>query len=584
VLPRLATVDVLRLMRRPVDSRIDFDLARTIATREGLKAVLDGDIVSHGGRYLVSTRLISADGQELATFNESAESDNDLIPAVGRLGKQIRAKAGESLKQVRESGALDRVTTGSLEALRRYAAANLAFDQAGDYQRAIALFREAVNIDSTFAMAWRRLGLYYSNQGRLEEARDAIAHAYRFVDRLGESERQLTTAAYYSAGPEPNDQRALDAYEALIARDSLNAPALNNAGIYLTRKGELEKALRYTRRASVVPGRAIQAFGNSLGYATALGRWEVADSIVSDYVRAYPTNPVALFAPATLAYARGQLDSAAALSADAQQHFPSSIPYMQLVRDFDGDLALTRGRIRQGQALHAEARAIQSHANRLASQVTSLVDSVSLVAQILEDPQRARALLDRGLRRVALDSIPLIDRGYFPLIQLAAQLGDSARAREWTTGYKAQLAELGRVTDGAAIGELADASLAIARGRFDEALTHLHNSERLSVLRPDFFLPMKFMVVNRLQMADSAIATGEEYVAITFNGRLPQDALYLATTHQRLGELYEQKGNVDKALEHYNAFVELWKDADPELQSRVKDVRGRIARLQRSRG
>jgi hypothetical protein len=53
---------------------------------------------------------------------------------------------------------------------------------------------------------------------------------------------------------------------------------------------------------------------------------------------------------------------------------------------------------------------------------------------------------------------------------------------------------------------------------------------------------------------------------------------------QRLGEMYEAKGDFDKTLTHYQAFVELWKDADPELQPRVRDVRGRIERLQRRRG
>lgn len=48
--------------------------------------------------------------------------------------------------------------------------------------------------------------------------------------------------------------------------------------------------------------------------------------------------------------------------------------------------------------------------------------------------------------------------------------------------------------------------------------------------------------------------------------------------------MYEGKGNVEKALEHYQAFVTLWKDADPELQPRVRDVQGRIARIQRGRG
>ena len=48
---------------------------------------------------------------------------------------------------------------------------------------------------------------------------------------------------------------------------------------------------------------------------------------------------------------------------------------------------------------------------------------------------------------------------------------------------------------------------------------------------------------------------------------------------KRLGELYEQRGDTDKAVEYYNEFVELWKDADPELQPQVEDVRERIAKL-----
>ena len=50
-------------------------------------------------------------------------------------------------------------------------------------------------------------------------------------------------------------------------------------------------------------------------------------------------------------------------------------------------------------------------------------------------------------------------------------------------------------------------------------------------------------------------------------------------TNQRLGELYEAQGDRDKAVEHYNEFVEMWQDADPELQPQVNDVRERLARL-----
>jgi tetratricopeptide (TPR) repeat protein len=112
----------------------------------------------------------------------------------------------------------------------------------------------------------------------------------------------------------------------------------------------------------------------------------------------------------------------------------------------------------------------------------------------------------------------------------------------------------------------------------------LIEADQRNLPRTDILNAARFLVLDRLQQPDSAIAVGELYLAGTHPARLGQDALFLAGIRQRLGEMYEAKGNVDKALAHYNAFVELWKDADPELQPRVRDVRGRIERLQRRRG
>ena len=48
---------------------------------------------------------------------------------------------------------------------------------------------------------------------------------------------------------------------------------------------------------------------------------------------------------------------------------------------------------------------------------------------------------------------------------------------------------------------------------------------------------------------------------------------------KRLGELYEARNDRDNAIEYYNRFIELWKDADPELQPQLEDVRRRLAAL-----
>lgn len=58
------------------------------------------------------------------------------------------------------------------------------------------------------------------------------------------------------------------------------------------------------------------------------------------------------------------------------------------------------------------------------------------------------------------------------------------------------------------------------------------------------------------------------------------DALVpLADLHERLGPLYEARGEPEEAAAHYSAFVELWQDADPELQPRVQAAQVRLKEI-----
>jgi tetratricopeptide (TPR) repeat protein/tRNA A-37 threonylcarbamoyl transferase component Bud32 len=585
VFPRLATINAMRLMQRPTDARVDFDLARTIATREGLKAVLDGDIVSIGGRYVLTTRLMSATGDQLATFSEEASSDNDIIPAIGRLGKQVRTKAGESLKQIREAGAFDRVTTGSLEALRKYTAANVAFDQTFDYTTSIALFKEAVAIDSTFAMAWRRLASYYNNIQRFADARHAAIQAFKYADRLSEVERQLAYASYYSYGPEVDEEKSFAAYEAVLARDSLNSIALNNASVTLMKRGETERALQYFVRAAGQPGGSAVQFSNAIPAAVRLGRWATADSLTREFVRRFPTNPVAMRSPANIAVVRGEFDKAEQIAKEIEPRIRGSRAGLIQQGGFMGNLTLIRGRLRESLRHKADQRELQAQANpRGPARLNAGLDSVLATAVILDDQATARAMLDRAVKRAPIDSLPELDRDYGNYLFVAAMARDTARAREWHAASRRGWEQAAKLIDRSAWEALDDANLAIAFGRWPEALASVEKAAELPLERKEIPAAQRFIILDRMQQIDSAIAAGERYLSNTVSQRPQQDALYLAGMRQRLGEMYEAKGNVDKALEHYTAFVDLWKNADPELQLRVRDVRGRIERLQRRRG
>jgi tetratricopeptide (TPR) repeat protein len=89
---------------------------------------------------------------------------------------------------------------------------------------------------------------------------------------------------------------------------------------------------------------------------------------------------------------------------------------------------------------------------------------------------------------------------------------------------------------------------------------------------------------DRAGMADSAIARYE--LSLGFGDLLEtqRQAGEYPITLIRLAERYDEKGDLEKAAGYYGRFIELWAEADPDLQPRVEAARLRLEEIVRARG
>ncbi len=133
--------------------------------------------------------------------------------------------------------------------------------------------------------------------------------------------------------------------------------------------------------------------------------------------------------------------------------------------------------------------------------------------------------------------------------------------------------------------DYASAEIALAERRYDEALDLMRRADQLPDGPVDDCASCAEAVYARIfdlaGRPDSAIIHFVRYVDNPTWSTLSSetDGYFGAAALKRLGELYEARGDRGHALARYRGFVELWKNADPELQPAVTDVRRHIARL-----
>ncbi len=563
-----------RMRRAGADSVLDESLAREIARREGVAVVLVPSVVGVDSSYEIGVRLVDpTTGGILDATTVRAARRADVIDALDRLGRQVRRRLGEPFLYVAgHTVPLPWVTTHSLEALELYAEGSRAFEanRLGDAE---SEWKGAVAIDSTFASALASLGAYYYWVNRPTEGDVWFTRALAHIGSLPERDQVLVRAradgwrgnrassihllqVYLDGHPDDIDVLGMLAYdltrtkrseeaaavlERLVALDSTNHVTLINLATAERQLRRYPQALAHYRRAfALMP--SLETANNNLNL-------EYGSAFVS----------------------AGQTDSAAAVFA----------------RMLDGN-ALTRARGLRSLAFldmygggYAAACAHLRDALSLLPPATAAVSIVRdrlLLAGALElrgDPAAAGAQIDSAWTLTnAIDAEPTI---LYWVGKALARTGDAERAAGLRVALRSRVHE-GSATDLAA-SEGLEGEVLVARHRATEAVPHLEAALRADSSNVTLeSLANALAMAGQLGRADTLYRTLAETPSFGWEGQEPWHvALY------RAGQLEERLGQTAAAIEAYEGFLELWREADPTLPA-VADARARAVHLRAAAG
>ena len=264
-------IDALARMQSSPDRTVDPEIALSIAQREGVRAVITGNISKLGSKYVLSCSVVDATSEEtIRSIRREADRIENVLKALDGLCEDIREGLGESFPEISDkSMPLEKVTTSSIEALELYSRGD-ELQGLGRYTEAAGLIQQAVEKDSLFTIAISALSYIYRKIGE-----DSLALHYHYkvlplIDHVTDRERYFIIATYYGPSFEMNFQKALNnlkQYVILYPNDSEGYAYLGHLAMFA---GDLKTALAANRKAIMLDSAYKGTIYNNTGFAYAL--------------------------------------------------------------------------------------------------------------------------------------------------------------------------------------------------------------------------------------------------------------------------------------------------------------------------
>jgi len=592
--------DLLKQLGGVMGAVADPELVPSLVDKAGARWLLQGTVIQDTSAFILIAELTeSKSGNLIAALRADGQAGETLFSLVDRMAREVVTQLAPGVQETLDYNPnIADLGTNSLEAYRHYLE---GMDYRSKYlgQQAVACYQRAVAIDSTFAMAYFQL--------HMAGVPGALDSAIRYMDRTSDVQRMWIRAA--KATSEDDWDRGIELLREIIVRDPEEKEAYYQLGNILDSKRDKQGAITAYKKAIEIDPLYKRAY-NSLAFMyDDVGDLDSSIWAINKYIEIAPDEPNPYHSRGELYAHHGKIDEAMdsyghALEIDSEYAAADlSVASLYLLQGkYDRSDSILR-KLATGerrsyrriarQALSLSARhqgkfqealrilAIAAANSRLESGETSYEavihftrsaifnlftdygDSAIAAAELAEEivKRRSPRVLSRqnimGALAVAYEFAGMESAADSILRELRPSVDEHGISREDNyTFFRAYVER--------------------HRGNYDSAIVYWETTAEYHATFAELYeLGVTYVLAGR--PADGI--TVLEPLLLRYDGFRASWPDFSVLMHYYLGMAYEQSGWNERAIEQYETFLDIWKNADEGLES-VEDAKERLARLE----
>jgi serine/threonine protein kinase/Tfp pilus assembly protein PilF len=594
--------DILKLLGREGEKKIDGSVATQVATKAGAKWMLLGNILQIQPQIILTAQLVEvSSGNAIASQRITGDEGEQIFSLVDKLTVEIKkdlalpaAAQNEPDRPVRD------VTTQSPEAYRYYLEGIEFFDKLY-YNEAERSLRKALEYDSTFAMAYYFLAMMATGP----EMKELMAKAVKYSDKVSWKEKQYIRGQ--DAFASGDYSRAVKEAEKIVERYPDEKQAFCWAGWTCWMElGEVGEGIRLLTKAIEIDPLYKLAY-NMLAYAyDDIGDLDKSIWAINKYISIAPDEANPYDTRGDLYAYNGKIDEAIESYKKALEIKPDFIS-----QDHLGHMYLFKREYMKAESCYKELASSSSKGTR--SSGRTYLAYIPMYQGKLEE---ALGILDNGIAADKMEQYTGTKDALKHFLKaeifrqkkdLEAAITEVEKGAEiwhraapndvayWRHYCVRMLAENGQIEKAKDVAQslkmdiekadqtdihtywLASSYIESAKGNPQAALSFLEkaSSEPSSLpLIMGFLLGKSYLERGRLGEAVAEL----EKALTRYDDIRAMFPIWAVKAHYLLGLAYEKSGWTNKAIEQYEEFLDIWKDADPGIEE-IDDAKARLAHL-----